>query len=88
MSRFNIDMSVQSKPRTSGTNLPSQKGNKFYILKSGKCDVVTQAQGKTSELVKGRHFGEFALMDDIPRMATIMPTEDCELLTMDRERFA
>ena len=65
-----------------------EKGSKFYILKSGKCDVITEAQGKTSELVKGRHFGEFALMDDIPRMATIMPTEDCELLTMDRERFA
>jgi CRP-like cAMP-binding protein len=64
------------------------QGNKFYILKEGSCDVITAADGKTSELVKGAHFGEFALMDDIPRMATVMPTCDCELLTMDRERFA
>ena len=63
------------------------QGNKFYILKEGHCDLITQANGKQSELTKGMHFGEFALMDDIPRMATIMPTCDCELLTMDRETF-
>ncbi len=63
------------------------QGNKFYILKEGHCDVISESNGKTGELEKGMHFGEFALMDDIPRMATIMPTCDCELLSMDRETF-
>lgn len=68
-----------------------QPGNTFYIIKEGsaKC-FQTDARGQRQEratLSTGAYFGEIALLEDKPRQATIVATEDLRVLTLDRKTF-
>lgn len=66
-----------------------EPGNTFYIVKSGGVEVATQNGIGRSVVLRrmaaGEFFGEFSLLTGEPRSATIVATEDTEVLTMNKE---
>ena len=65
-----------------------EKGDKFYIIKSGtvKC-YVSENDANPLYLGKGKFFGELALLKDQPRAATVEAVKDVQLLTLNRQAF-
>ncbi len=63
----------------------------FYLVLSGRVEVVKQAEGATPKvqgiLGPGDFFGEMALIDDYPRSATVRALEDTECLELWRWDF-
>jgi ATP-binding cassette subfamily B protein len=63
-------------------------GDKFYIIVRGSVQVTTGTKGPERELAvlqDGDHFGEIALLQDVPRTATIRTRTDCLFVTLSRE---
>jgi CRP-like cAMP-binding protein len=62
----------------------------FFIISTGKVEVVQDADGKAEKLAElgpGEFFGEMALFEGFPRNATVRATEDTECLAMTRWDF-
>jgi len=63
----------------------------FFIISSGKVDVIRGEETDKPELLNtlgpGDFFGEMALFEGFPRVATVKATEDSELLAMTRWDF-
>jgi CRP/FNR family cyclic AMP-dependent transcriptional regulator len=66
-------------------------GDTFYVILSGQVKVsVTSSEGQEAILVvldAGEGFGEFALLDDQPRSATIEATQNTEVLVLRKDDF-
>jgi ATP-binding cassette subfamily B protein len=63
------------------------EGDKFYILARGKVEVVTGEGRRLAVLTDGDFFGEIALIEDVPRNATIRTLAPCSFLTLTHSRF-
>ena len=69
------------------------KGDAFYLIKSGSVDVLKEEDGAEKVVHTLKHadasnfFGEMALIEDAPRNATIRTAEDCELLSIAKTDF-
>ena len=63
----------------------------FFIISSGKVDFIRGEGTDKPELLNtlgpGDFFGEMALFEGFPRVATVKATEDSELLAMTRWDF-
>jgi len=62
-------------------------GNKLFIIISGRAEAIKNLGGK-SERVLGSfgphsYFGEMALIDDLPRSASVVAKEDTRVLTLE-----
>ncbi len=70
-----------------------EKGDTFYLIRSGRVKVFTRDIKGTGEQVElgtmedGGFFGEVALLTDKPRTATIVADGDVELMELTREDF-
>ena len=68
-----------------------EKGDASYIIRSGKVEIRKGARSANpvslAELGKGDMFGEMALFDDRPRMASAIALTDVEVIQMPREDF-
>ncbi len=61
-----------------------------FVISSGKVEVVREDGGNAevlNTLGPGDFFGEMALFEGFPRMATVRAAEDTELLAMTRWEF-
>jgi CRP-like cAMP-binding protein len=90
-----IDLDI-AKRRTIASGeivfLEGQPGDKAYVILRGHADVVvTTDVGKETALTRmgpGELFGELAILTPgNKRTATVVATEACELLEIDREIF-
>ncbi len=63
------------------------EGDKFYILARGKVEVLTQKGERLAVLADGDFFGEIALIDDVPRNATVRTLVPCSFLTLTHAQF-
>lgn len=67
------------------------RGDKFYIIVRGKIAVTRNGPaGEAQEIAvlqDGDHFGEIALLRNVPRNATIRTLTHCVFLTLQREQF-
>lgn len=68
-------------------------GDKFYIVESGEA-VVTKKDGEedkeekvVQELKKGSYFGEVALLNDLPRQATVTAKTKVSVVCLDKAGF-
>ncbi len=70
-----------------------EKGDTFYLIRSGSVDVFTRGMGKGDEQVslgtmhEGDFFGEVALLTDKPRTATVVARDKVELMELSRANF-
>jgi putative ABC transport system ATP-binding protein len=83
---------MQRETQPAGTVIIQQgdEGDKFYIIRQGKVDVMIETMGKAdtvATLEAGAFFGELALLRKEPRAATVRAVEDVELLTLSKELF-
>jgi MFS family permease len=63
-----------------------EPGDYFYIVVSGEADVTIQGK-RVRTHGPGDHFGEIALIRDVPRTATVTAREAMKLCTIRREDF-
>jgi len=69
-------------------------GDRFYVIVSGRVAVVREEEGgggsarPIAELGPGEHFGEVALLDDVPRTATVRAALPTDVLCVGRGDFA
>jgi predicted MFS family arabinose efflux permease len=61
-------------------------GDRFYVVAEGRLDVSCE-RGAYPPVGVGDVFGEIALLQDVPRTATVTACEDCLLFVLDRESF-
>jgi len=63
----------------------------FFMIAKGKVEVISGAGTKKSVLVatmgRGEFFGEMALLDGVPRNATVKAVTDAECLVLSRWDF-
>jgi len=66
-------------------------GDSMFIIKSGTVRVTkTEENGSEvliSHLYKGQYFGEFSLIDNLPRSANVVTEEATEIFTLNRGDF-
>jgi CRP-like cAMP-binding protein len=64
-----------------------QPGDSFFILAEGSVEVTRKVGPKTISLARlkpGAVFGEMALISKAPRTATVIASDDCDLLELKR----
>jgi hypothetical protein len=61
-------------------------GDRFYVVAEGVLDVSCE-RGAYPSVSAGDSFGEIALLQDVPRAATVTARDDCLLYALDRESF-
>ena len=61
-----------------------EAGKEAFVLRSGRCQVHSEAGGHLRELGPGDVFGELAILAERPRTATITALTDVELMVVDR----
>jgi len=61
-------------------------GDHLYLINSGKVEVRIDGQAQATQ-GPGDHFGEIALLQDIPRTATVIARNDVELFALARKSF-
>ena len=61
-------------------------GDAFYAIRSGQAEVYENGEFKRT-LGPGDHFGEIALLLDVPRTATVVARTPMRVYRLDREGF-
>jgi CRP-like cAMP-binding protein len=62
------------------------EGNAFYVIGSGRADVL-QDEKVIRSLGAGDHFGELALLMDVPRTASVVARTPMRVFELDRQGF-
>jgi hypothetical protein len=62
------------------------RGDRFYVIREGEAEIEVDGR-RVRTLGAGDHFGEIALVRDVPRTATVRALHDLRLSALDREVF-
>lgn len=62
-------------------------GDAMYIIKTGMVKIHDEGQ-ELAKLSNGQFFGEMALIEDQPRMASAETLSECEIFVLKRSDFA
>ncbi|MGN6378152.1 MAG: MFS transporter [Gaiellales bacterium] len=61
-------------------------GDRVYLVETGRLEVDVDGQAG-ADLEAGDVFGEIALLEDVPRTATVRAVTECRLFTLGRDEF-
>ncbi|CAI5756357.1 unnamed protein product [Candida verbasci] len=61
-------------------------GDKFYLIEKGNCEISKQGEFIKS-ISKGDYFGELALLNDVPRQATVKANDGVIVATLNKAGF-
>ncbi|HEY7848144.1 MAG TPA: cyclic nucleotide-binding domain-containing protein, partial [Candidatus Limnocylindria bacterium] len=64
-----------------------EQGDEFYLIAKGQVEVLSGEGKKLVQLGDGDHFGEIALLRNVPRTATVQAIEATQLISLDRTTF-
>ena len=67
-----------------------EQGEEMYVIQSGRVQLSRSIRGTEevlAELGAGEFFGEMSILNDKPRSATAVVTEDAQLLALDPRTF-
>lgn len=64
-----------------------EQGENFYLIESGNCQVYKEKEGNIKQLTKGDYFGEVALLNDLPRQATVEALDTVIVATLGKSGF-
>ena len=79
---------LEPVPAAAGTTVirEGDVGDRFYAIATGELQVTKN--GRDVKLLRrGDGFGEIALIEDLPRTATVTATTDAELFSLTKEPF-
>ncbi|CCE62291.1 hypothetical protein TPHA_0C01350 [Tetrapisispora phaffii CBS 4417] len=62
-------------------------GENFYFIENGTASVTKEKEGVVAQLKSHDYFGEVALINDLPRQATVTATSDLKLATLSKSAF-
>ncbi|MEM6734142.1 MAG: cyclic nucleotide-binding domain-containing protein, partial [Myxococcota bacterium] len=65
-------------------------GSRMYVIRSGRVKIYRRVNNQEVVLAMldaGEFFGEMALLENLPRSAAAMATEDSELIEVDQQTF-
>jgi MFS family permease len=83
-----LAMSLIPVQAAAGTQIVGEgdHGDRFYVIESGEVDVSADGE-LLGTMSAGDHFGEIALLRDVPRTATVTATSDVSLYALERDEF-
>ena len=64
-----------------------ETGDKFYLIESGTCEISKKDEGVIATIGKGKYFGEVALLNDLPRQATVTAKDTVIVATLGKSGF-
>lgn len=62
-------------------------GENFYFIEFGSADVIKEGDGVVATLKEHDYFGEVALINDLPRQATVKATSTTKVATLGKRAF-
>jgi len=69
-----------------------EPGKTFYIIKSGKVEVLRKNEEGSDEIISSLYpdnfFGEMALLSDKPRNTSIKCIKDCDVYVFNKKEFS
>ena len=83
---FRYEKEYQSKAAGQPILSAGEAGQTLFVLIEGQADVLLGDEVVESA-GPGAIFGEMALVDDLPRSATVIARTDCRLISIDANRF-
>lgn len=82
---------VRSYPKNSAILREGERTDSLYVINSGKVKVLMRdEEGKEvilSILKKGDYFGELAVIDELPRSASVVTMEPSEMTVLSKAEF-
>jgi len=62
-------------------------GENFYLIIKGEADILKNDSGLVGTVKRGDYFGEVALLNDLPRQASVIAKTDVDVATLDKRGF-
>lgn len=77
-------------PKGSWIFREGEAGDAMFIIQDGEVEIISEVKGRQVRLAlleEGDFFGEMAILEDLPRIASARAAQACELLRIDASTF-